>query len=236
MRIRHLLFVLVWFVAAPLVTALLVPASSIAAPTGVITNAVANQAWTEGKVDNLAVSLDQCGPPKINIFGYADPCLWEASAILPPPGVGCSADQYASNGWQYLSTESTIWVKGVSGNGSVESGPLTFYLRKRPDQPPIDHICLFVQYIQLFSGVPIYTPELLSSVALTPVKFPPSPACRKATKARHEAQGKLLQARRHLKHNPSAGSQYYAQNRAQILREATTRMKERCSPWWAISQ
>lgn len=236
MRIHYLMFVLVWLVAVALITALLVPASSIAAPTGIITNAVANQAWTEGKVDNLTVSFDQCGPPEINIFGYAEPCMWEASAILPPPGQTCSANEWDENGWQHIQAHNTIWDKGTVNNGLVESGPLTFHLRERPDQPPLDHICLYVQYTQLFSGVSIYTPELLSAVALMPVKFPPSLACHKATKARYKAQRKLLQARRHLKHNPSAGSRYYVKNRAQILREATTNMKERCSPWWAINQ
>lgn len=116
-------------VIAAIVVASTIPALAMAHAAW-ITGASANADWTQGRVDNMALVMDDCG---------SLPCQWKAVAGVMPMNRGnCPSDWAAgpANGF------STFWESDYQfDNGPVHSGAQQFALDGTVGQ----RVCLYLE-------------------------------------------------------------------------------------------
>jgi hypothetical protein len=166
-----------------MIAALLVPAGAAADPSGQIEGVSVDPSLTQASVQNLSGSYDLCATEQAEELA----CSWTAMAMLAPP-------QFAScptNGIFGLPpglpggpSASRVWFESATGDGTVESGSLTFPLDAVNDE----HLCLYINRpaesapsAVSDSGIePRFVPltlvsELVAGVLLH-VDVPPAPA------------------------------------------------------------
>jgi hypothetical protein len=118
----RLAFLKAGIAAAALAGCLAAPGAAVATPTGAtfpggsLTGLVVNEGFTQGSFQNLAFSYDGCGTQPAEAT-----CTWKVEVTLSSDPAGrCNP-----------ATPETqqVWSSGTrSGNGSVESGPVSFAL------------------------------------------------------------------------------------------------------------
>ena len=109
-------------IAAALAACLVTPATAAATPTGAefpggsLTGLVVNEGYTQGSFQNLAFRFDDCGTKPAEAT-----CTWEVQVTLSSdPATRCNPGS---------PEKQLVWSSGTrSGNGSVESGPVSFPL------------------------------------------------------------------------------------------------------------
>ena len=113
-----------------LVVAMALPALAIAHAAW-ITGGTANADWTQGKVDNMALAMDECAS--------SPTCRWEAVAgVMPMARGNCPSDWAAGADSGF----STFWRSGYQlDDGVVHSGPQQFALDGTAGQ----RVCLYLE-------------------------------------------------------------------------------------------